>query len=102
MLSKLNADNTGEIVMEVAYASPSEQLIISVHLPKTATAKDAIEASGILLKFPEIDLTINKIGIFGKLCKLEKPLRHYDRVEIYRQLTADPKQLRRQSAEKKR
>ena len=87
-----------EIAVEVAYANPDVQLVIAVLLPKAATAKEAIEASGILLKFPEIDLSINKIGIFGKLCKLEKVLRQHDRVEIYRPLMVDPKQLRRQNA----
>jgi len=98
MPRKLTAE---EISVEVAYANPDLQLIIAVDLPKTSTAKDAIEASGILLKFPEIDLSINKIGIFGKLCKPEKVLRHHDRVEIYRPLIADPKQLRRQNAANK-
>ncbi|BCM24806.1 RnfH family protein [Methyloradius palustris] len=101
MLGKLTSGNSGEIIVEVAYANPDMQLIVQLQLPKIATVKDAIETSGILLKFPEIDLNINKVGIFGKLCKLEKLLRHHDRVEIYRLLIADPKQLRRQNAAKK-
>jgi len=56
------------------------------------------EAVGVLAKFPEIDLTINKIGVFGKLSKLDVELRHLDRVEIYRPLIADPKEVRRQRA----
>jgi putative ubiquitin-RnfH superfamily antitoxin RatB of RatAB toxin-antitoxin module len=51
-----------------------------------------------MIKFPEIDLTVNQVGIFGKLIKLETPLRHLDRVEIYRPLIADPKEVRKQRA----
>jgi hypothetical protein len=62
------------------------------------TAEEAIIASGIMAKFPEIDLNINKVGIFGKLTKLDTKLRHLDRVEIYRALIADPKEVRKQRA----
>ncbi|HEY0269029.1 MAG TPA: RnfH family protein [Methyloradius sp.] len=100
-LKKLNPENHNKILVEVAYAGPGAQIIITIQLSPPCTAHNAIEASGILLKFPEIDLTINKIGIFGKLCKLGKILRHRDRIEIYRFLTADPKELRRQNVAKK-
>ena len=62
------------------------------------TAENAIYASGITRKFPEIDLAVNKIGIFGKAAKLDTVLRHLDRVEIYRPLIADPKEVRKQRA----
>lgn len=97
----MSLKSTSEIIVEIAYANRDVQLIIAVYLPTTANVKDAITASGILLKFPEIDLTINRIGIFGKFCNLEKKLRHNDRIEIYRPLSVDPKQLRRQNAAKK-
>lgn len=87
-----------EIIVEVAYALPRQQLIIPVKVAEGTTAEDAIRASGILEKFPEIDLSVNKIGIFGKLNKLDAALRHLDRVEIYRPLIADPKEVRRQRA----
>jgi len=87
-----------EITVEVAYALPAQQVILPVTVASGATAKAAIEASGMLIKFPEINLEKNKIGIFGKLCKLDTPLRHRDRVEIYRPLIADPKEIRRQRA----
>ena len=87
-----------EILDEVAYALPRQQASLPVKVPQGATAEQAIEASGIIAKFPEIDLTQNKIGIFGKLSKLDTVLRERDRVEIYRPLIADPKEVRRQRA----
>jgi uncharacterized protein len=87
------------IMVEVAYALPREQLIIPISMPLGANAEAAIRASGILNKFPEIDLNLNQIGIFGKLSKLDAPLRNLDRIEIYRPLIADPKEARKQRAE---
>ncbi len=91
-------NSSNEITVEVAYALPSTQLIIPVKVQQGATAENAISASGVVAKFPEIDLTINKIGIFGKLVKVDAQLRHLDRVEIYRPLIADPKEVRKQRA----
>lgn len=88
-----------QITVEVAYAKPDTQIILPVKLAAGATAIQAVEASGILEKFPEIDLKLNKIGIFGKLTKADTTLRDKDRVEIYRKLIADPKEVRRQRAE---
>jgi uncharacterized protein len=85
-------------MVEVAYALPNEQLIIPISMPLETNAEAAIRASGILNKFPEIDLTTNQIGIFSKLIKLDTPLRNLDRVEIYRTLIADPKEVRKQRA----
>jgi len=87
-----------EIIVEVAYALPKEQLIVPVKVSEDTTAEQAIKSSGIMAKYPEIDLAVNKIGIFGKLSKLDAPLRHLDRVEIYRALIADPKEVRKQRA----
>jgi hypothetical protein len=87
-----------EITVEVAYALPHEQLIVPIIVPVGSTAENAIYASGITKKFPEIDLAVNKIGIFGKATKLDTVLRHLDRVEIYRPLIADPKEVRKQRA----
>lgn len=86
-------------MVEVAYALPRQQLIIPVQVAASATAQEAIEASKIIEKFPEIDLTINEIGVFGKLIPLNTPLRAMDRVEIYRGLIADPKAARKARAE---
>lgn len=92
-----------KLLVEVAYARPDKQVIFEVHVLPGATAQQAIEQSGVLEKFPEIDLSKNKIGIFGKLGKLDAVLKAADRVEIYRPLIADPKEVRRQrEAEGKR
>ena len=88
-----------DMTVEVAYALPNKQLIIPVQIAPGASVEIAIQASGILEKFPDIDLSVNQIGVFGKLAKLETPLRHLDRVEIYRPLIADPKEVRKQRAE---
>ena len=87
-----------EILIEVAYALPQKQMIIPIKVKAGITAKDAIKASGIIKKFPEIDLNINQIGIFGKLTQLDHIIRERDRIEIYRSLIADPKEIRRQRA----
>jgi putative ubiquitin-RnfH superfamily antitoxin RatB of RatAB toxin-antitoxin module len=87
------------ITVEVAYALPHRQLIIPLQVSPESTAEQAIQVSGILAKFPEIDLNQNQIGIFGKLTRLDTVLRHMDRVEIYRPLIADPKEVRKQRAE---
>lgn len=87
-----------QINVEVVYALPSKQEIFSVKLPEGATARQAVEASGVLEKHPEIDLSKNKLGVFAKLTKPDAVLRHRDRVEIYRPLIADPKEVRKQRA----
>lgn len=89
------------IRVEVAYARPNVQVIVPVRVAEGSSAAAAIEASGLLDKFPEIDLAANKIGIFGKACGADQPLKQGDRVEIYRPLIADPKESRRQRAAKK-
>lgn len=89
---------TDEMIVEVAYALPTEQLIIPIKVTESISVEQAIKSSGIMLKYPEIDLAINKVGIFGKLTKLDAHLRHLDRVEIYRALIADPKEVRKQRA----
>lgn len=94
----LNAETSEQILIEVAYALPAKQVIIPLKVAEGCNAGDAIAASGILQQFPEIDLDQNKIGIFGKLSKLDTVLRHMDRVEIYRPLIADPKAVRKQRA----
>ena len=87
--------------IEVAYAKPSEQVILTLDIADGSTIEAAIIASGILQRFPEIDLANNKVGIFGRLCKLDQLLRAGDRVEIYRPLLVDPKEMRRTRAAKR-
>ena len=86
------------INVEIVYALPDAQEIISLKLSQGATVKQAVEQSGMLEKYPEIDLTKNKLGIFAKLTKPDAILRDRDRVEIYRPLIADPKEVRKQRA----
>ena len=86
------------ITVEVAYANPEHQVIIKLEMPQEATVEQAIKASGLLNKFPEIDEATLKVGIFGTVCKLEQLLKQADRVEIYRPLIHDPKEARRQRA----
>ena len=88
------------IDVEVAYATPEQQVIIDLKLPEGATVEHAINASGLLNQFPEMDAADIKAGIFGSLCKLNQQLRQADRVEIYRPLIHDPKEARRQRAAK--
>lgn len=87
--------------VEVVYASETEQALLSVAVDENATVEQAITASGILKRFPEIDIQNAKVGIFSKACKLEQKLREGDRVEIYRPLLIDPMQKRRLRAAKK-
>jgi len=91
--------NAATINVEVVYALPARQALLRVRLAEGATVEDAIRASGVLEAFPEIDLTRNKVGIFSKLVKLDEKVRDRDRVEIYRPLIADPKEVRRKRAE---
>ncbi|MBV5345072.1 MAG: RnfH family protein, partial [Rhodoferax sp.] len=72
--------------IQVVYALPQKQEYISVKLPPGAILRQAIAASGLLQKYPEIDLTKNKVGVFAKLAKPDAALRDQDRVEIYRPL----------------
>ncbi len=88
------------IDVEVAYANPEQQVIVALKMPVGATVEQAIQTSGLLSRFPEIDATDLKVGIFGSVCKLDQPLRQADRVEIYRPLIHDPKEARRQRAVK--
>jgi uncharacterized protein len=83
------------ITVEVAYAKPEQQAIEEVTCEDGCCLMDAIKASGILQRFPEIDPKTLTTGVFGVLRPLEHPLREGDRVEIYRPLLADPRIARR-------
>lgn len=90
------------ILVEICYALPSEQVILTLEVATGSTLRDAIGQSGILQRFPEIDLDRDRIGRWGQLASLDDPVRAGDRVEIYRPLTADPKEMRRKRAAAKR
>ena len=93
-------NNSDLLAIEVAYATPDREIILNLNLPRGATAMDAIQRSGILERAPEIDLAKNKIGVYGKLCKFDYVLYQHDRIEIYRPLIIDPKEIRRLRANK--
>ena len=86
------------IEIEVIYALSDNQIIRQLSLPVGTTAQQAVELSGIIGIFPEIDLSKNKLGIFGKLVAAGTILHNRDRVEIYRPLIVDPKERRRRRA----
>jgi putative ubiquitin-RnfH superfamily antitoxin RatB of RatAB toxin-antitoxin module len=86
------------ITVEVVYALKDRQELVTLTLPAGTAAREAAECSGLAEKFPEIDLGRNKLGVFAKLVKPDTVLRDRDRVEIYRPLLADPKEVRKQRA----
>jgi putative ubiquitin-RnfH superfamily antitoxin RatB of RatAB toxin-antitoxin module len=88
-------EGADKLFVEVAYARPDEQVLISIELPEGATVEQALIMSGIKERFPEIDIATAKVGIFGKLSSLSASLRDGDRVEVYRPLIADPKVQRK-------
>ncbi|WP_194208111.1 RnfH family protein [Superficieibacter sp. 1612_C1] len=90
----------GKIEVSVAYGFPEKQYLLKVMLEEGATVEDAIRASGLLALRTEIDLSQSKVGIYSRPVKLQDPVHDGDRVEVYRPLIADPKELRRQRAEK--
>lgn len=89
---------TPTIRVEVAYAQPGRPTLRTLHLAPGSTIGDAIGACGLLAECPEFNLERNRVGIFGRLAHLDTPLRDADRVEIYRPLRADPKEVRRRRA----
>lgn len=91
-------ESADKIEVEVSYARPDVQVIIPLKVDAHATVEEVIRLSGVLDQFSDIDLAVNKVGVFGKLTKLGAQLLPGDRVEIYRPLHADPKESRRQRA----
>jgi len=90
--------NDKTITVEVAYALPHRQVLIEVELPVGATALEAAQRSGIAGKFDGVDLDNGTLGIFGHIVAPSQVLRDGDRVEIYRPLIADPKEVRKARA----
>ena len=87
-----------QITVEVVFAKPGEQVLEQLRVPADATVETVIRSSGILERFPEIDLGTNKVGVFGKAIQLSAGLHEGDRIEIYRPLIADPKEARKKRA----
>ena len=86
------------MIVEVVYARDDRQSLISLEVKEGATLKEAIELSGILETYKQIDLSKDRLGIFSKFATLDTVLREKDRVEIYRPLIADPKKVRKERA----
>lgn len=83
----------------VCYAEAERQLWLRLEVPEGSTVQDAIDLSGVTKQYPTIDLEKQKVGIFGKLAKLDTPIKEGDRVEIYRQIICDPSQVKRRRIE---
>ncbi|MEX0732943.1 MAG: RnfH family protein [Aquisalimonadaceae bacterium] len=98
MESPTNKHSDDCFPVEVAYGLPEKQILLRLNVPAASTVRQAIEQSGLLRRQPEVDLAVNEVGIFGRLVSLEQTLCPRDRVEIYRPLIADPKEVRRQRA----
>ncbi|MCX7544577.1 RnfH family protein [Marinicella gelatinilytica] len=84
--------------IELIYATPEQQELITLSIESGATIEQAINQSGVLIQFPDIDLSKNKVGIFSQVKPLDYVLKNGDRIEIYRPLIADPKAKRREKA----
>jgi uncharacterized protein len=96
------SDNKSLIEIEVAYAKPEEQVIVTINIPLGTTIGQAVRLSGLLERFPEISRTDLMAGIFGIVCTPDQAVKQGDRVEIYRPLLHDPKEARRLRALKNR
>lgn len=83
------------MIVGVCYASFEQQVWLKLDVPEHSRVQEVIKLSGIIERFPEIDLEQQKVGIFGKLVKLDSPLQPGDRIEIYRPITADLKTVKR-------
>jgi putative ubiquitin-RnfH superfamily antitoxin RatB of RatAB toxin-antitoxin module len=86
------------INVEVAFALPEKQVILPVNVDAGTTIGGAIVQSGLMVEFPDLDIENSEVGIFGKVMPMTTVLSDGDRVEVYRPLIADPKEVRRQRA----
>lgn len=91
-----------DLEVEVAYARPDVQQVVRLTLPAGATLRDAVVRSGFLERFPELELERQAVGIYGKPASLDATVSDGDRIEIYRPLIANPKEMRRRRAIKER
>lgn len=94
------ADVPTTIAIQICYARPDRQFLLTQTVAIGTTIQQAIAGSGIIEQAPEIDISVWRVGIYGKLKALDTVLREHDRVEIYRPLIADPKDSRRRRANK--
>ncbi|MCC7704680.1 RnfH family protein [Janthinobacterium sp. GW460P] len=84
--------------VQVCYALPDSSFLRALTVPAGTTIEEAVTRSGLLQAFPDIDLAVNMVGIYGKRKPLDTVLHEHDRVEVYRPLQADPKEARRRRA----
>ena len=96
------AQERTNLLVEVAYALPERQVLLELEVEEGTTVRQAIERSGILQRYPGIQLARGRVGIFGRRVELDAPLRYGDRVEIYRPLIADPREARRRRVKRPR
>ena len=89
-----------ELTIEVVYGVPHKQKILTLSVAPGTTVEKAIIDSGVITLFPEIDLTVNKVGVWNRAVKLSEAVNDLDRIEVYRPLIADPKDVRKRRAEK--
>jgi len=97
-MGKVTSPTTLDI--EIAYALEDKQIILTLNIDESTKPREAIKASEILAHFPDVDLDAVDIGVFGKAVKADYQLQQGDRIELYRPLIADPKEVRRQRAKK--
>ncbi len=91
-----------ELVVEVIYATRARQEVRTVRLPVGSVVEQAIRHSGLLAEFPEIDLAVNRVGVYGEPVELDSMLEGGERIEIYRPLVVDPREARSRRARKAR
>jgi putative ubiquitin-RnfH superfamily antitoxin RatB of RatAB toxin-antitoxin module len=87
-----------DLCVEVVAALPDRQILLTLRLPAGATVADALERADLHRQLPDFPVDLDRVGVFGKKCDLARPLSNGDRVELYRPLRADPKEVRRQLA----
>lgn len=110
MVSPANSESTAnaaagapaELVVELVYALPAEQCLLALTVAATSTVEQVIHQSGLLSRYPDIDLAHNPVGIWSRLVPLSQPVQAGDRIEIYRPLVIDPATTLRQREKAKR
>jgi uncharacterized protein len=90
------------IAVSVVYGLPERQWLLRLRVPDGCLVADAVELSGIRERIPDADIDLKRVGIFGKPCAADTRLRDGDRIELYRALLCDPKEVRRQRADMER
>ncbi|PKI18144.1 RnfH family protein [Colwellia sp. 12G3] len=98
--SSVSSVNESKVTIEVVYGVPHKQKILTLLVAMGTSVEQAILDSGIIDLFPEIDLSINKVGVWNRAVKLSEEVNDLDRIEVYRPLIADPKDVRKRRAEK--